>query len=159
MHLSNCSKTEKMKTQRGVLRNLSNALRQHCQHLTRTLHLTRTRATDKIVFVIFLPFPILLGSTYLQSKYKTSFLQTEKHERQLEIYIQMDEIDISTPSSPEGESDEPLMQIEEPHIQINHPTPEITDFIKPTTVVISPIVFPSLRELKNRINEYLISKI
>lgn len=71
----------------------------------------------------------------------------------------MDEIDISTHSSPSGEPDEFLIQIDETHIEINDTTPKITDGIEPTTIVISTIALPSLRELKNRITEYVVSKI
>ena len=71
----------------------------------------------------------------------------------------MDEIDISTHSYPSGEPDEFLIQIDETHIEINDTTPKITDGIEPTTIVISTIALPSLRELKNRITEYVVSKI
>jgi hypothetical protein len=71
----------------------------------------------------------------------------------------MDEPDISTHSSPSGEPDELLMQIEETQIKINDPTPKIKDVIEPTPIVISPIALLSFRELKNRITEYFVSKI
>ena len=71
----------------------------------------------------------------------------------------MEEVDTIIRSSPEGESDELLMQIEETQIKINDPPPKITDVIEPTVIVMSPIALPSLRELKNRITEYFVSKI